>query len=118
MMKVMNEVKYSFLYEVVREAFVEKYARVPQVGVTDTSPSLKVVKKEQDAWPLVGGPRKQVLDNEDTVSEAETEIDGGQECGNGSGFEYSAVAPPEGIREEIAGKAGGAGADWKGGILA
>ena len=35
MMVMMNEIQYSFLYGVVKEAFVEKYSRALTAGVVD-----------------------------------------------------------------------------------
>jgi len=102
MMMVMNEIQYSFLYEVVKEAFVEKYSRALTVGVVDVGnvkePNSKGepvrVGDVEDAKPTPG-PQA-----EDALSEAETEIEDDP---------YQAVAP-EAIRAEVEG-AEGAGAE-------
>ena len=136
MMMVMNDVQYAFLYEVVKEAFVEKYARVPTVGVVGAkeeekmkderdAPSTKAVKMDTDTEvgdTGSGGDELPVKSDEgdeegDNVSEAETEIEtvpgGSQESavvGEEEADPYAAVAP-EGIQEEIAGKAADGGAE-------
>ena len=145
MMMVMNDVQYAFLYEVVKEAFVEKHARVPTVGVVAAkeekmrderdAPSAKAVKTDKDPDAEVGetGPGEDALlpvegddgdEGEANVSEAETEINesvpGASQQSSGTADEsaavdeesdpYAAVAP-EGIREEIDGKAADAGAE-------
>ena len=100
MMMVMNEVQYSFLYEVVKEAFVGKYSRAPVVGV-----GVMDVDKDEEVSPK-GVPARDadhVRDGatpdpqqEDPLSEAETEIEDDP---------YQAVAP-QGIRAEIDGAKG------------
>jgi protein-tyrosine phosphatase len=102
MMMVMNEIQYSFLYEVVKEAFVEKYSRALTVGVVDVGNVKEVNSKGEpvrmgdveDAKPTPGPPA------EDALSEAETEIEDDP---------YQAMAP-EAIRAEVEG-AKGAGAE-------
>jgi protein-tyrosine phosphatase len=102
MMMVMNEIQYSFLYEVLKEAFVEKYSRTLMVGVVDVANVKEVnstgepvrVGDVQDTQPTPGSQA------EDGLSEAETEIEGDP---------YQAVAP-EAIRAEVEG-AKGAGAE-------
>ena len=98
MMMVMNEIQYSFLYEVVKEAFVEKYARAPTVGVTDVANaeavnSHGVLVKGGEDDDGGGWPESQ---QEGLLSEAETEIEGDP---------YEAVAP-QGIRTEVEGAKG------------
>jgi protein-tyrosine phosphatase len=102
MMMVMNEIQYSFLYEVVKEAFVEKYSRTLMVGVVDVD-NVKELNSEgepvrvgdvEDAKPTPG-PQA-----EDALSEAETEIEDDP---------YQAVAP-EAIQAEVE-DAKGAGAE-------
>jgi hypothetical protein len=95
MMMVMNEIQYSFLYEVVKEAFVEKYSRALTVGVVDMTNVKELNSKGEpvrmgdveDAKPTPGSQA------EDALSEAETEIEGDP---------YQAVAP-EAIRAELEG---------------
>lgn len=95
MMMVMNEIQYSFLYEVVKEAFVEKYAKAPTVGVVDVG-NVEAVSSESEpgrvdnaegAGATPGSPR------DDLFSEAETEIEADP---------YQAVAP-QSIRAEVEG---------------
>jgi protein-tyrosine phosphatase len=93
MMMVMNEIQYSFLYEVVKEAFVEKYSRAPTVGIVDVRnveelSSTGEVVRGDDVGDGGATPGSQ---QEDSLSEAETEIEGDP---------YRAVAP-EGIRAEV-----------------
>lgn len=117
MMMVMNEIQYSFLYEALKEAFIEKYAQ-KQTGpmVTEVQePSPKVARKDAPFGGMFEGTRVgQVQRDEDTVSqagiesEAETEImdsgkpdtdtKEGQEPQAGPEDPYAAVAP-ETIRE-------------------
>ena len=102
MMMVLNEIQYSFLYEVVKEAFIEKYSRALTVGVVDVANVKELNSKGEpvrvgdveDAEPTPGSQA------EDALSEAETEIEGDP---------YQAVAP-EVIRAEVEG-AKGAGAE-------
>jgi protein-tyrosine phosphatase len=102
MMMVMNEIQYSFLYEVMKEAFVEKYSRALTVEVVDVGNVKELNSKGEpvrvgdveDAKPTPG-PQA-----EDALSEAETEIEGDP---------YQAVAP-EAIRAEME-DAKGAGAE-------
>jgi protein-tyrosine phosphatase len=95
MMMVMNEIQYSFLYEVVKEAFVAKYAKAPTVGVVDVG-NVEEVSSESEpvrvddvegAAATPGSPR------DDLLSEAETEIEADP---------YQAVAP-QSIRAEAEG---------------
>jgi protein-tyrosine phosphatase len=95
MMMVMGEIQYSFLYELVKEAFVEKYSRAPTIGVVDVgnvgelSPEGEPVKVSDDG----ATPGSQ---QEDSLSEAETEIESDP---------YGAAAPP-GTRAEVEGATG------------
>ncbi|EXJ79245.1 hypothetical protein A1O3_08746 [Capronia epimyces CBS 606.96] len=83
MMMVMNELQYSFLYEALREAFIEKYAQ-KETGpmVTEVQePSPKIARKSAPFGGMFEGNHAgQVRRDEDTVSEtgieseAETEI--------------------------------------------
>ncbi|EXJ96040.1 hypothetical protein A1O1_01166 [Capronia coronata CBS 617.96] len=117
MMMVMNELQYSFLYEALKEAFIEKYAQKetgPMVaGVLEPSP--KIARKGAPFGGMFEDTHVgQVQGDEDTVSEAgleseaETEImeKGKQDGDPQSALEaatdapdpYAAVAP-ETIRE-------------------
>ncbi|KIX07565.1 uncharacterized protein Z518_02218 [Rhinocladiella mackenziei CBS 650.93] len=83
MMMVMNELQYSFLYEVLKDAFVEKYAAKetgPMVFEVQ-EPSPKVARRKSPFGGIYRGTRVgNVKGDEDTVSEvemdseAETEI--------------------------------------------
>ncbi len=83
MMMVMNELQYSFLYEVLKDAFYEQYAE-KETGPTVTEvqePSPKVARKKSPFGGMYHGSRVgMVKGEEDTVSEvgieseAETEI--------------------------------------------
>ncbi|OCT46659.1 Protein-tyrosine phosphatase domain containing protein [Cladophialophora carrionii] len=88
MMMVMNELQYQFIYEVLKEAFIEKYAEkeTGPVVVEVQEPSPKVARKKS---PSVFGGMYQgtkvgsVKGNADTVSEeaeseAETEVMDGE----------------------------------------
>jgi protein-tyrosine phosphatase len=97
MMMVMNEIQYSFLYEVVKEAFVERYSRAPTVGVVEvgnieelSSKGVPVTVDDADDGATPGSQQ------EDSLSEAETEIEVDP---------YQAVAP-QGIRAEVEGAQG------------
>ncbi|KAJ9602294.1 tyrosine protein phosphatase 1 [Cladophialophora chaetospira] len=86
MMMVMNELQYSFIYEVLKEAFIEKYAEkeTGPVVIEVQEPSPKVARKKS---PHFFGRKHKgtrvgaVKSDEDTVSEgreseAETEVMG------------------------------------------
>ena len=77
MMMVMNELQYSFLYEVLKEAFIEKYAEkeTGPIVIEVQEPSPKIARKRSP----FGGMFKRTNSGksrgeDDTVSEAETEI--------------------------------------------
>ena len=113
MMMVMNEVQFSFLYEVLREAFVEQYASLPKVGVVDDvssgdagggrvveeetgEPSPKLAKKSSLPFAEIyrGTVVGKVKGDEDTVSEASTEVEDDEIV--------TSAAPPEDGREAVA----------------
>ena len=94
MMMVMNEIQYGSLYEVLREQFIDKYAE-KEVGATVTSgieepsPKIRRMSTTGSATGLSQGMGDlgmaamydgtkvgEVKGDEDTVSEAETEIEG------------------------------------------
>jgi protein-tyrosine phosphatase len=98
MMMVMNEIQYSFLYEVVKEAFVEKYSRSPTVGIVDVR-NIKELSSTGEAArgdDVGDGATTPGSQQEDPLSEAETEIEEDP---------YRAVSP-EGIRAEVEGAKG------------
>jgi len=114
MMMVMNELQYSFLYEVLKDAFIDKYAEkeTGPIVMDIVEPSPKVARKKSPFGGMFEGGKSK--DDEDTVSEggleseAETEImeKGGLESDAADGVAdevengdpYSVVAP-ESIRE-------------------
>ncbi|KAL2413583.1 hypothetical protein ABEF95_004318 [Exophiala dermatitidis] len=122
MMMVMNELQYSFLYEALKEAFIDKYSeketgpRITEVAHEEPSP--KVARKSAPFCGIYEGTRVGTVEREeDTVSEtgleeseAETEImekgksmddatgTPGTEVDTGDPDPYAAVAP-ETIRE-------------------
>jgi hypothetical protein len=51
MMMVMNEIQYSFLYEVVKEAFVDKYAKAPTIGLVDVGHVDQLSREGEAARP-------------------------------------------------------------------
>jgi protein-tyrosine phosphatase len=79
MMMVMNELQYQFLYEVVREAFIARYAEKEMgpviIGTEERGP--KVARKKS---PEKGGNEEEGdeggdgVGDEEAISEAETEI--------------------------------------------
>ena len=88
MMMVMNELQYNFIYEVLRDAFVEKYAE-KQAGaiVTQTEveePSPKVARTDSH----VDSPDGAVSEAETDIADAEAESSIGKEDDP-----YAAVAP-------------------------
>jgi protein-tyrosine phosphatase len=103
MMMVMNELQLCFLYEVLKEAFVEKYARKPGQNITGELPLPKVPRTD-NLNVSVESKGSAAEDGEEGNSEAETEVmdsDHGM-GGDGDGLEndpYGAVAP-ESIRRE------------------
>lgn len=114
MMMVMNELQYSFLYEVLKEAFIDKYAdkETGPIVIDVQEPSPKVARKKSPFGGMFG--RGKVKSEEETTSEAgmeseaETEIMEKAELDADSadgvaatadnGDPYSVVAP-ETIRE-------------------
>lgn len=75
MMMVMNELQYSFLYDVLKEAFMEKYSAKETGPMVIEEPTPKVARKEAPLEGTHEGTKViQASDAEDTVSEAETEI--------------------------------------------
>lgn len=78
MMMVMNELQYAFIYEVLRDAFIEKYAE-KEAGV--------VVTQSEEPSPKYARTGDKTRSQEEVVSEAETEmIDPDEDP-------YAAVAP-------------------------
>lgn len=75
MMMVMNTIQYAFLYEVVKDAFIEKYAEkeTGPIIIEVQEPSPKVARKRSPFGGMFGhdGASRH---EDDTVSEAETEI--------------------------------------------
>lgn len=118
MMMVMNELQYSFLYEVLKDAFIDKYAQ-KEIGpvVTDVQePSPKVARKEsafggmyEDSQSEEAQKDEETMSDAASESEAETEIMEKEKAETGASSEaaaddakiddpYAAVAP-EAIRE-------------------
>ncbi|KIW17649.1 hypothetical protein PV08_04844 [Exophiala spinifera] len=115
MMMVINELQYSFLYEVLKDAFIEKYGAKETGPVVSEArePSPKVARKKSPFGGMFEGTRVgEVKGTEDTVSEsggpsdAETEILERDRKGVDPDAEaeaedpYAAVAP-ETIREGL-----------------
>lgn len=116
MMMVMNELQYAFLYEVVREVFLEKYRARPEGAVVKiTDPSGTDLPRGKVARLEVGDDGNSSGEGaaEASASEAETEIMDGDELNLTSQSEerdnlgndkendpYSAVAP-ESLREGV-----------------
>lgn len=119
MMMVMNELQYSFLYEVLKDAFIQKYAEkeTGPVVVEVQEPSPKVARKkspfggmfEETKVGTVTGAEDTVSESE-SQSEAETEImerdkggmaidDEGAAGTGGEGEDPYASVAPETIRE-------------------
>jgi protein-tyrosine phosphatase len=108
MMMVMNELQYGFLYEVLKDAFVEKYAEkeTGPIIIEVQEPSPKVARKRSPFGGMFEGTNVgKARSDEDTVSEAETEIMEGEKLATSAdaGIDtsdvedmndpYSAVAP-------------------------
>ncbi|KEF62203.1 uncharacterized protein A1O9_00175 [Exophiala aquamarina CBS 119918] len=77
MMMVMNELQYSFLYEVLKDAFIEKYAEkeTGPIIIEVQEPSPKVARKRSPFGGMFDGTYSgKGRGEDDTVSEAETEI--------------------------------------------
>ncbi|OAP62146.1 hypothetical protein AYL99_04349 [Fonsecaea erecta] len=99
MMMVMNELQYSFLYEVLKEAFIDKYAEkeTGPVIIEVQEPSPKVARKRSPFGGMFRGGRVgRVRRDEDTVSadgvdmgesEAETEIMDKEKAGTETGMD-------------------------------
>ncbi|RVX73968.1 hypothetical protein B0A52_02858 [Exophiala mesophila] len=96
MMMVMNELQYSFIYEVLKDAFIDKYAD------RQTGPIVIEVQEPSPKMARTRSPqRERSRSEEDVVSEAETEImdkDEENEDNDTVDDPYSAVAPDT-IRE-------------------
>jgi len=101
MMMVMNEIQYSFLYEVVKEAFVEKYAKAPTIGLVDVGHVDELSGDGEAARPddVEGSAATPGSTRDDPLSEAETEVDADP---------YRAV-DPHGISVQVAEDAKGVG---------
>lgn len=77
MMMVMNELQYSFLYEVLKDAFIEKYAEkeTGPIVIEVQEPSPKVARKRSPFGGMFERKNSgKSRGEDDTVSEAETEI--------------------------------------------
>ncbi|KAK5195052.1 tyrosine protein phosphatase 1 [Exophiala xenobiotica] len=75
MMMVMNELQFSFLYEVVKDAFIQKYAEkeTGPVVVDVQEPSPKVARKKSPFGGMFEGTKVgSVTGTEETVSESES----------------------------------------------
>ena len=104
MMMVMNELQLSFLYEVLKEAFVEKYAQKAGESITGEAPVPKVPRTEkavvpEEAEALVAAS------GEEGDSEAETEVMENEHSVEGDGARleedpYGAVAPESIVNDE------------------
>lgn len=95
MMMVMNELQLSFLYEVLKEAFIEKYSRKSGQSVTNELP-LNVPRA--DTLTVAEEARRNATEEcEDVNSEAETEVMDAEDDGEEED-PYDAVAP-ESIRK-------------------
>ena len=90
MMMVMNELQYAFIYEVLRDAFIEKYAE-REVGAVVTQSGA------EEPSPKVARTDSQVMSQDGAVSEAETEVaEGETESSIGRDEDpYAAVAPDQ-----------------------
>lgn len=111
MMMVMNELQYSFIYEVVRDAFIEKYAekQTGPIVIEVQEPSPKIARTQSPFHDLHKDSRTERLQNaeDESASEAETEIidEDNKVAGDKDSDEtivdpYSAVAPDT-IRQGI-----------------
>lgn len=112
MMMVMNELQYSFLYDVLKDAFIEKYAEkeTGPIVIEVQEPSPKVARKRSPFGGMFRGSRLgKVKGDEDIVSEGGIESEAETEIMDKSGVDvdevgatvedpYVAVAP-ETIRE-------------------
>lgn len=94
MMMVVRDVQYIFLYEVMKEAFLQKYAARPQGAVVKEGVEVDTLPRHPKA------PRISDAGDEDLASEAETEIiDDGRDGSNTANDDdddddpYSAVSP-------------------------
>ena len=80
MMMVMNELQYQFIYEVLKEAFIEKYAEkeTGPIVIEVQEPTPKVARKNSrsvSGGPSQGTPAGVYKDEEERAdSEAETEV--------------------------------------------
>jgi len=103
MMMVMNEIQLSFLYEVMKEAFMDKYQEkevgpvVSSAGEEELVPK-KMPKIEGDGDMFESTKVGKVNGEEDTVSESEAETEIAQEEDTTGLDPYDAVAPKT-IRE-------------------
>jgi protein-tyrosine phosphatase len=104
MMMVMNELQLCFLYEVLKEAFVEKYARKPGQSISGEAPLPKHPRTEKlNLAEEANGAATE--DGDEGNSEAETEVMESDHDANGADDEpeedpYSAVAPESIIQEQ------------------
>lgn len=95
MMMVMNELQFLFLYEVLKEAFIEKYARKPGQAVMGEMPPKVPRRSSTTVAEEVRRSLKE--EGEGDVSEAETEVMDVEDRGEEKD-PYDAVAP-ETIRQ-------------------
>lgn len=84
MMMVTTEIQYSFLYDVVREAFIEKNTRIPNIGVEEGDVEGDIA--EGKVGSPVGGAASEATGEAEleTPSEAETEIEETSEKAEGT----------------------------------
>ncbi len=79
MMMVMNELQYQFIYEVLKEAFIEKYAEkeTGPIVIEGQEPSPKVARKKSPVFDGLSQSTPVIVakdDEEGGESEAETEV--------------------------------------------
>lgn len=97
MMMVMNELQLCFLYEVLKEAFIEKYSMKLGQHVTEDAPLPKLPRTDKvKVSKEVKGDATE--EGEETISEAETEVMESNHGANADNAElekdpYDAVAP-------------------------
>ena len=97
MMMVMNELQYQFIYEVLKEAFIEKYAEkeTGPVVIEISGPSPKVARKKSPEklggmYQAAGDGHATAFDDAEEDSEAETEVMGEESAGGDADMDVSA----------------------------
>ena len=112
MMMVMNEIQHSFLYEVMRETFVERYKAKPEGakvisavsgGAATEEPSAKVARTmESESEETVVGNSGEGFGAEDVEIKTRDVDDIGQQEGEGEGsVDLSGLAPTSAKEEEV-----------------